>query len=256
MSRTPRRGGRLGRALSNIAVGLGCVLFLGGFVLAAFLYQPYTVPTDSMAPVVSSGDRVLAERIEGHEVRHGDVVVFSDAEWGDLPMIKRVVGMGGDTVACCDESGRLTVNGDPIEEPYLDERYGEYAASPTGFTAEVPEGELFLLGDDRSDSLDSRSLLAEGSPATVPQDAVSARVEATVWPFDRIGSLPEADGFADQPGGVSGNGPLWPLVWATGAGAVLIIAGAAYPPIARLTSRSRRDGVHSSSVTHNEGTHG
>lgn len=254
MSGTPRRAGRVGRALSRVAVGLGCVLFLGGFVLAAFLYQPYTVPTDSMSPSVTSGDRVLAERIEGHEVRRGDVVVFRDADWGDLPMIKRVVGVGGDTVACCDESGRLLVNGEPIEEPYLDE--SERAASPTGFDAEVPKGELFLLGDDRSDSLDSRSLISEGEAATVPRSAVSGRVTATVWPWDRIGSLPEARGFADQPGGVSGDGPLWPLVWATGGGAVLIILGGLHGPVTRLTSRSRRDGVRSSSVTHNEGTHG
>ncbi|KAB8161569.1 signal peptidase I [Streptomyces sp. 3MP-14] len=254
MSGTPRRGGRIGRALSNVAVGLGCVLFLGGFVLAAFLYQPYTVPTDSMAPSVASGDRVLAERIEGHEVRRGDVVVFRDDTWGDLPMVKRVVGVGGDTVACCDEGGRLLVNGEPVEEPYLDE--SERAASPTGFDTEVPEGELFLLGDDRSDSLDSRSLLAEGEPSTVPRSAVSGRVTATVWPLDRLGSLPEAAGFADQPGGISGQGPLWPLVWATGGGAVLIILGGLYGPLVRLTSRSRRDGVRSSSVTHNEGTHG
>ncbi|MDT0269334.1 signal peptidase I [Streptomyces sp. DSM 44915] len=255
MSGTPRRGGRVGRALSNLAVGLGCVLFLGGFVLAAFLYQPYTVPTDSMAPSVASGDRVLAERVEGHEVHRGDVVVFRDADWGDLPMIKRVVGVGGDTVACCDDdTGLLLVNGEPIEEPYLDE--GERAASPTGFDAEVPKGELFLLGDDRSDSLDSRSLLAEGEPGTVPREAVSGRVTATLWPFDRIGSLPDADGFAGQPGGVSGDGPLWPLVWATGSGAVLIVFGGLYGPVARLTTRSRRDGVRGSSVTHNEGTRG
>ncbi|SOD64604.1 signal peptidase I [Streptomyces zhaozhouensis] len=255
MSGTSRRGGRVGRTLSSVAVGLGCVLFLGGFVLAAFLYQPYTVPTNSMAPSVSSGDRVLAERIEGHEVRRGDVVVFRSSDWGDLPMVKRVVGVGGDTVACCDDAGRLLVNGEPIEEPYLDE--SERVASPTGFDTEVPEGELFLMGDDRSDSLDSRSLLAEGEPGTVPRDAVSGRVTATVWPLDRIGSLSEAKGFADQPGGISGTGPFWLLVWATGGGAVLIIAGGLYGPVVRLTSRGRRrDGVRSSSVTHNEGTHG
>ncbi|ARQ68242.1 signal peptidase I [Streptomyces marincola] len=217
------RGGRAGRVLSGLAVGIGCVLLLGGFVLAAVLYQPYTVPTGSMAPSVASGDRVLAERIDGGDVRRGDIVVFRDAAWGESLMLKRVVGVGGDTVACCAEDGLLTVNGTPVEEPYLDE---EYAAAPVRFEAAVPEGELFLLGDDRTDSLDSRSLLGEAGAGTVPRDAVSGRVEATVWPPDRFGLLAEPEGFGDLPGGASGSGPLRPIFWATTSGAVLIVVGA------------------------------
>ncbi|MCW0121709.1 signal peptidase I, partial [Bacillus subtilis] len=91
-----------------------------GFVWAAVVYQPYTVPTDSMSPTVKPGDRVLAERIDGADVRRGDVVVFTDEVWGATPMVKRVVGVGGDKVACCDREGRLTVNGTPVDEPYLD----------------------------------------------------------------------------------------------------------------------------------------
>ncbi len=231
-----RRRGRLGQVLSGAAVAVGCVLLLGGFVLAAVLYQPYTVPTSSMAPSVTSGDRVLAQRIDGGDVRRGDVVVFRDTSFGESLMIKRVVGVGGDTVGCCDEQGRLTVNGEPVDERYLDE---EHAAAPSGFEAEVPEGELFLLGDDRTDSLDSRSLLSEASAGTVPHDAVSARVEATVWPLDRFGLLPRPDGFAELEGGISGPGPLKPLFYATSAGAVLILAGAVYAPLARRAGRSR-----------------
>ncbi|MDT0441086.1 signal peptidase I [Streptomyces johnsoniae] len=231
-----RRRGRLGRALSGAAVAVGCVLLLGGFVLAAVLYQPYTVPTSSMAPSVTSGDRVLAQRIDGGDVRRGDVVVFRDTSFGESLMIKRVVGIGGDTVACCDERGRLTVDGEPVDERYLDEEYG---AAPSGFEAEVPEGELFLLGDDRADSLDSRSLLSETSAGTVPLDAVSARVEATVWPLDRFGLLPRPGGFEGLEGGISGAGPLRPLFYAISAGAVLILAGAAYAPLARRAGRNR-----------------
>ncbi|MDT0341139.1 signal peptidase I [Streptomyces litchfieldiae] len=235
MSGPARRRGRLGRVLSNAAVGVGCVMLLGGFVMAAVLYQPYTVPTDSMSPAVAAGDRVLAQRIDGGEVRRGDVVVFRDAEWGDSLMIKRVIGVGGDTVACCDAEGRLSVNGEPVAEPYVDDEYG---ASLTGFEAEVPEGELFLLGDDRSNSRDSRSLLTDTSAGTVPRDAVSGRVEATVWPLGRVGLLARATGFTDLPGGISGAGPLRPLFYVTTAGAVLILAGAAYAPLARRASRS------------------
>lgn len=252
MSGTPHRG-RLGAALSNVAVALGCVLFLGGFVLAAFLYQPYTVPTGSMAPSVASGDRVLAQRIEGGEVRRGDIVVFRETAWGELPMVKRVVGIGGDTVACCDDEGLLVVNGRPVAEPYLAE--GQ-SASATAFETRVPEGELFLLGDHRLDSLDSRTRLTGTDPGSVPREAVTARVEATVWPADRVGLLPRADGFADQPGGVSGPGPLPPLFFAITVGAVLIMAGAVYGPVARRRGApAGRRGVPGPRVTHNEGTH-
>jgi signal peptidase I len=230
MGGAPRGGAGLGRLLSGAAVAVGCVLLLGGFVLAAIVYQPYTVPTDSMAPSVSSGDRVLAQRIDGDEVRRGDVVVFTEAEWGATPMVKRVVAIGGDTVSCCTDGGRLTVNGEPVDESYLDE---ESRVSPTRFTAEVPEGELFMLGDNRLDSLDSRSMLTESDAGSVPRDAVSARVEATVWPPSRVGLLSQAEGFAGQPGGISGAGPLLPLVVAAVCGALLIVAGASYGPLAR-----------------------
>lgn len=116
MSGTQRNGdgrGRAGAMVSGLAVAVGCVLFLGGFIWAAVVYKPYTVPTASMSPTVNAGDRVLAERIDGADVRRGDVVVFADSVWGDTPMVKRVVGIGGDTVACCDKDGRLTVDGTP-----------------------------------------------------------------------------------------------------------------------------------------------
>jgi len=99
MSRTGRTAkgrGKAGSVLSGIAVALGCVLFLGGFVWGAVVYQPYTVPTDSMTPTIGAGDRVLAQRIDGDQVKRGDVVVFREASWGDMPMVKRVVGIGGD----------------------------------------------------------------------------------------------------------------------------------------------------------------
>ena len=113
------RGRSLGSVLSGLAVAVGCVLFLGGFAWGAVQYKPYTVPTQSMEPTVKAGDRVLAQRISGGDVRRGDVVVFQDKDWANVPMVKRVVGIGGDTVKCCGTDGRLTVNGTPVEEPYL-----------------------------------------------------------------------------------------------------------------------------------------
>ena len=242
MSEAGRGGegrGRLGGVLSGVAVALGCVLFLGGFVWGAVLYQPYTVPTDSMHPTVKSGDRVLAERTDGDTVRRGDVVVFQDNVWGSVPMVKRVVGVGGDKVACCEKDGRLTVNGKAVDEPYL-RASGKDSQRPFDATT-IPRGKLFLLGDNRMESLDSRVHLKDADRGAVPRSAVQARVDAVAWPMSGFGMLPEPAGFAALPGGTSEPGPLGPLMIAIVAGAVLILGGAAYGPIARRMSSSARD---------------
>ncbi|MHC0428827.1 signal peptidase I [Streptomyces sp. O3] len=241
--RTDESRGRLGGVLSSVAVALGCVLFLGGFVWGAILYQPYTVPTESMAPTIDSGDRVLAERIDGGEVRRGDVVVFTEQSWGSgVPMVKRVVGVGGDTVACCDADGRLSVNGTSIEEPYL-RATDPSDATPIPATT-VPEGRLFLLGDERGGSLDSRSHLDEAGQGSVPRDAVTARVDAVAWPMG--GMLERPSGFGEL-GALSSPGPLRLVLGTVLAGAVLIFGGAAYGPVAGFLGRRRgdRDGVRS-----------
>ncbi|OKK06779.1 signal peptidase [Streptomyces sp. CB03234] len=237
MSRNVTTGdghGRLGSVLSGLAVAVGCVLFLGGFAWGAVQYQPYTVPTDSMAPTVVAGDRVLAQRIDGSEVRRGDVVVFRDSSWGDLPMVKRVVGVGGDTVACCGSGGRLTINGKAVEEPYL---RSEGPASTTTFSASVPEGQLFLLGDERGSSQDSRVHLQDPGQGSVPRSAVNARVDAVAWPLGAMVERPRS--FAALPGGVSRPGPVKLVAGSVVAGAVLVLGGAAYGPVARVLSRSR-----------------
>ncbi|WP_323379191.1 signal peptidase I [Streptomyces durbertensis] len=232
--RTPGERGRVGHAISSLAVALGCVLFLGGFAWGAYVYQPYTVPTDSMAPTVGAGERVLAQRIDGEAVRRGDVVVFEDPGWGDLPMLKRVVGVGGDRVECCDDKGRLSVNGHPLDEPYVT---GRGPASPVDFTARVPRDGLFLLGDKRDSSLDSREHLDDAHQGSVGRDTVRARVDATVWPFAGAGAVARPDGFRELPGGVSRPGPWSAVLWTCGAGAVLILGGAAYGPFARRGGR-------------------
>ncbi|MFJ7324720.1 MULTISPECIES: signal peptidase I [Streptomyces] len=234
--------GRAGTMVSGLAVAVGCVLFLGGFLWAAVVYKPYAVPTASMAPTVNAGDRVLAERIDGGDVRRGDVVVFSDSVWGDTPMVKRVVGVGGDTVACCDKEGRLTVGGTPVEEPYIDRgpaAAGTRApASPQDFSAKVPEGQIFLLGDERSTSLDSRVHLEDAGQGSVPLSAVQARVDAVAWPMN--GMIGRPDSFAALPGGISADGPLPLQVGAVLVGVVLILGGAAYGPVAARSARRRR----------------
>ncbi|MGY0018989.1 signal peptidase I [Streptomyces sp. YJ-C3] len=237
MSRTRRTDeghGRVGSVLSGIAVALGCVLFLGGFVWGAIVYQPYTVPTDSMTPTIGAGDRVLAQRIDGSEVKRGDVVVFQTNSWGDLPLVKRVVGVGGDEIACCTD-GKLTVNGNQIDEPYLPAGKN---ASLTGIkSTTVPEGRLFLLGDERNGSLDSTVHLGDSEHGSVERGAVQARVDAVAWPMD--GMLAKPTGFEALPGGISRPGPLNLILTTVVAGAVLVLAGAAYGPIAKRARRPR-----------------
>ncbi|MEU1017927.1 signal peptidase I [Streptomyces sp. NPDC005898] len=234
--RTDEGQGRLGSVLSGVAVALGCVLFLGGFAWGAVLYQPYTVPTGSMSPTIDAGDRVLAQRIAGDDVRRGDVVVFEQSTWGDLPMVKRVVGVGGDKVACC-KAGKLTVNGEDVAEPYLPK--GQSAAVTGIPTTTVPKGRLFLLGDERGGSLDSSVHLDDGENGTVPRGAVKARVDAVAWPMDRFGMLERPAGFADMPGGLSEPGPLRLVGTAIVVGMALVLGGAAYGPVARRLGRGR-----------------
>ncbi|WP_328906104.1 signal peptidase I [Streptomyces sp. NBC_00234] len=244
MSGTGRTGdghGRLGNALSSLAVAVGCVLFLGGFAWGAVVYKPYTVPTGSMVPTVEAGDRVLAERVDGADVRRGDVVVFTDSVWGNQPMVKRVVGVGGDKVACCDADGRLTINGKPVEEPYLQSQFpaaGQAPAAQQDFTAEVPEGQLFLLGDERSTSLDSRVHLEDPGQGSVPLSAVQARLDAVVWPSQSMIDRPAS--FAGLPGGISAGGPLQLQLGAVVVGVLLILGGAGYSTIAARASRRSR----------------
>lgn len=228
-------GGRLGQRLSGVAVALGLVLFLGGFGWAAVVYRPYTVPTSSMSPTIEAGDRVLAQRVDGGEVRRGDVVVFRDKSWvTDANVVKRVVAVGGDTVSCCTD-GKLTVNGKQIDEPYLPK--GSVAETKKIPTVTVPEGRLFLLGDERQGSLDSSAHLTDAASGTVARSAVSARVDAVVWPMN--GMLKRPTGF-ETLGALSQPGPLRTIVLLVVGGAVLILGGGAYGPVAkRLGGRSR-----------------
>ena len=236
--RTDTSRGRLGHVLSGLAVGVGCLLFLGAFAWGAVLYQPYTVPTNSMDPTVKAGDRVLAERIDGDEVRRGDVVVFRDSVWGSVPMVKRVVGTGGDKVVCCNKQGQLSVNGKTVEEPYLKSTGPD--SQPPFKATKVPQGRLFMLGDHRMDSVDSRVHMEDGDHGAVPRSAVNARVDAVAWPMSGLGMLTEPVGFSSLPGGTSDPGPLEPLVVSIIAGALLILGGAAHGPIARRAGRGAR----------------
>ncbi|MFF7753533.1 signal peptidase I [Streptomyces sp. NPDC007971] len=227
-------GSRIGQRLSGLAVALGLVLFLGGFVWGALIYRPYTVPTSSMTPTIDVGDRVLAQRVDGSDVRRGDVVVFRDKTWvTNANVVKRVVAVGGDTVSCCT-NGKLTVNGKQIDEPYLPA--GSLAEIQNFQSVTVPKDRLFLLGDERQGSLDSTAHLTDAAKGTVSRGAVSARVDAVVWPMN--GMLKRPTGF-EALGALSRPGPLRTIELLVAAGGVLVLVGGAYGPIAKRLGRSR-----------------
>src|SRR5690606_15321649 len=148
-------------------------------------------------------------------------------------VVKRVVAVGGDTVSCCQD-GKLKVNGKEIDEPYLAEDAADRLADFPSVT--VPEGRLFLLGDERSGSVDSTAHLTDAAGGTVSRKAVQGRVEAVVWPMN--GMLPAPSGF-EKLGPVSQPGPLPTMVALVIAGTVLILGGAAYGPLAKRSAASR-----------------
>ncbi|MEV0529133.1 signal peptidase I [Streptomyces sp. NPDC050439] len=184
---------------------LFCMVSL--LLVSTFVMQPFQIPSGSMEPAFRVGDRVLVNKLAyrfGSEPQRGDAVVFDGSGYfGDADYIKRVAGVGGDRVVCCDKRGRIKVNGEPVDEPYL---YPGDAPSKARFVAVVPEGSLFLLGDHRSDSSDSRDHLGQPGGGMIPVDSVIGRADWIAWPIGHWTSLERPDSYArvPAPGGAHG----------------------------------------------------
>ncbi|GAA4086331.1 signal peptidase I [Streptomyces hundungensis] len=226
----PRRSGP-GRHRSfwrelPILVVVALVLAL---LIKTFLVQAFSIPSESMQNALQPGDRVLVDKLTpwfGAKPGRGEVVVFHDPDnWltgqptshpnvvqkvlsfvGVMPsaneqdLIKRVIGVGGDTVEC-KGTGPLTVNGKPLTEPYVfpgntpcsvDQRGGQFRVT-------VPQGKLWMMGDHRQDSEDSRYHQADKNHGFVPVDEAVGRAFVVAWPLSRWATLP-VPGTFDQPG--------------------------------------------------------
>jgi signal peptidase I len=179
----PKRGGlRFLRDLVIIVV----VALLASFLVKTYLVRSFYIPSASMQNTLLIGDRVLVNELVPGVVplQRGDVVVFQDpGSWlgmgqGD-DLIKRVIGLPGDTVSCCDAQGRLSVNGHPVDEPYVVLEPGSDRVAGEDFEVTVPAGRLWVMGDNRYDSADSRV------HGTVPVDDVVGRAFLTTWPVSR-----------------------------------------------------------------------
>ena len=169
---------------------LTLIIFL---VIQNFIAQPYQVKQQSMEHTLEPGEYVLVDKLTPRfdPYKRGDIIVFTPpADWSDdgTPFIKRVIGVGGDTVEIRDD-GKVYVNKVPLKEAYLyaDEPGGPPQATTSSVqpaTWTIPEGDLFLMGDHRSNSADSRTFGA------VPESHVIGRAWLRYWPLDTFGVLP------------------------------------------------------------------
>lgn len=195
------------------------IAILLAFLVKTFLVQIFYIPSGSMENTLLVGDRVAVNRLAYRlgQPERGDVIVFDGidsfvpasqappsegpiaglfTELGrtvgivpppDTVFVKRVIGVAGDKVACCDPKGRVTVNGTAINEPYL---YPGNEPSDTQFSVVVPEGKLWVMGDHRAASADSRAHLGDPGGGFVPVDRALGRAFAVIWPRAQWQSLP------------------------------------------------------------------
>lgn len=202
------------------------IALLVSFLVKTFVVRSFYIPSGSMKNTLQEDDRILVDelipRFTGYE--RGDVVVFRDpggwlppsiraprppfvegVDWllslvgltapdSDDHLIKRIIGLPGDRVVCCNSLGQITVNGVPIDESeYLSLPAGDSKASELAFDIVVPEGHLWVLGDNRNQSKDSRYNQDQPGQGFVPLDNVVGRAFLITWPFDRFGTIDTHD---------------------------------------------------------------
>jgi signal peptidase I len=228
----PSTGGRFLGFLKELAIVLVGAIIVSS-LLRAFVGQMFIIPSESMENTLLEGDRVVVQKIS--DFQRGDVVVFRDpGGWLSEPvadpgpfdrvlefigvptqstpghLIKRVIGLPGDTVVCCDDNNRITVNGYSLDESaylYVDSDDVQINPSDVRFKVVVPADRLFVMGDHRDVSADSRCHLSDlssngrkGQVAFVPIENVVGPAFAIAAPFDRTSRLHRPAVFAEVPG--------------------------------------------------------
>lgn len=195
-------------------------------LIKAFLLQAFQIPSSSMENTLEVNDRILVTKLTPslRKLNRGDIVVFSDSQnWLDQKqqkpahsaftsglillglrpddsnnhLVKRIIGLPGDHVQCCDVNKNLKVNGVSIvETPYLKPGV---APSEVPFDVTVPPGKLWVMGDNRANSEDSRFHMQEPGQGFVPISDVTGRAFVTMWPLSRIHTLKNTEVFAAVP---------------------------------------------------------
>jgi len=152
-------------------------------VIKTFLLQAFYIPSSSMEPTLHVGDRVLVNKLSYHlhDIHRGDIVVFErppKATAGDIEdLIKRVIALPGETVEA--REGKVFVNGDPLVEPYLPAD----TSTPSFSLQTVPEGDIFVLGDNRQNSQASNVF------GPIDEDLIVGRAFVRIWPLSRLGGI-------------------------------------------------------------------
>ncbi|MCZ7439211.1 signal peptidase I [Micromonospora sp. WMMC241] len=172
------------------------VAILVAVLVRAFVLQTFFIPSPSMENTLKIDDRVLVNKLvyDFRSPHRGEVIVFkAPTEWSGNPngedFIKRVIGVGGDHVVCCDRAGgqeRLIINGKPIDEPFI---FPGNKPADQDFDVTVPEGRLWVMGDHREASGDSLEHWQQSgediNEATIPEGEVVGRAFTIFWPFNR-----------------------------------------------------------------------
>ena len=205
-----------GSSLRELPILVVSALVLS-IIVKTFLVQFFYIPSGSMENTLQVNDRVGVNKLGAifSDIKRGEVVVFRDpAEWlsapydeskgltrivkdglvfvGILPdpakqyLIKRVIGVGGDRVVCCSTSGKIEVNGVEVDEPYI---YAGNKPSDSTFDVTVPKGFIWVMGDHRGASADSRFHTDDPNKGMVPLDKVTGRALFVIWPLKHIGVL-------------------------------------------------------------------
>jgi signal peptidase I len=167
-------------------VAVVVIALLAAFVVKTFVLQTFYIPSGSMIPTLDIRDRVFVNKLSyhAHAVHRGDIVVFTlppgqSAGPGINDLIKRVIGLPGDTVSA--RGGRMYVDGHPLAEPYLPA--GTSTTFPFAQLVKVPKGDVFLMGDNRPQSRDSRYF------GPVPESRIVGRAFVRIWPLSRLAFL-------------------------------------------------------------------